>query len=84
MQKWEEIRKMGKRRFIFVRGFLRWGITFGVLFSLVRYFLNGEPLWAVVWPFPIYLGVGAVWGIWVWNRNEKKYANKALGETEAG
>jgi len=84
MRKWEDIRKMGKWRFVFVQGVLRWGISFGILFSLMRYFLNGEPVGNLLWPVPIYLGGGAVWGIWVWDRNEKKYANKALGETEAG
>jgi len=78
IQKWEKIRNKGKKKFIFQNGVLRWGLTTGLLFSVIMYWI-GEPhtllrfvsflVLALIF-FPI---GGYFWGLWVWTASEKEH-----------
>ena len=76
MAKWEKTRRQGYQRFLWVRGFLGWGIPMGVLWwGAMTFFLptpNPEPLLLgalVVLPVG-----GLVWAAWLWRIGEQRYA----------
>ena len=77
IEKWERTRKKGKSHFIWVNGFLCWGILTAVLWSIIMHISQPqEPIWlrpliALVL-FPI---GGLFWGNWVWNASEKKFSS---------
>ena len=76
LEKWKSTRLKGKGRFLWVTGFLSWGISTAVAWSLVMHYIQPhEQMWVrpiialVVFP----LGV-LVWANFVWKKSEKKYA----------
>ncbi|WP_438864011.1 hypothetical protein [Neptunicella sp.] len=75
IEKWEATRTKGKKRFIWINGFIGWGITTAVLWSLIMQIIQPQdeiwvrPLIALLL-FP--LG-GLVWAHFVWQATEKKY-----------
>ena len=75
-EKWKRTRLMGKTRFMWVIGFLGWGITTAVLFSVLMHYIQPDqqmwvrPLISLVL-FPL---VGLLWAHFVWLWSQKKYA----------
>ena len=75
IEKWETTRAKGKKRFVWVNGFIGWGITTAILWSLAMQFIQPSidilvrPLIALAL-FP--LG-GLLWAHFVWWATEKKY-----------
>jgi len=75
MAKWESIRAKGTTRFIWVNGFVLWGLSTAIIWSVAMYLINPQqntwsrPLAALVL-FPL---LGVVWALWVWSSSEKKY-----------
>lgn len=75
VEKWEAIRAKGKKRFIWVNGFIGWGLTTAILWSLLMHFMQPaqihwiRPLIALVL-FPV---GGLLWAHFVWQASERKY-----------
>jgi hypothetical protein len=73
--KWENTRKLGLFKFVLFYGVLYWGVTVGILWSVVMQLMNPidpwyfRPLIALVL-FPI---AGIFFGLYMWNLNEKKF-----------
>lgn len=80
-EKWEAIRAKGRIRFIWINGFIGWGITTALLWSLAMRFIQPSenfwvrPLIALVL-FPI---GGLLWAYAVWRGSEKKYLQAVKG-----
>ena len=75
-EKWQQTRMKGKARFMWVSGFLVWGVSTAILWSILMHFIQPlEPTWVrpvialVLFP----LG-GLGWAHFVWIKSEKKYA----------
>lgn len=74
-RRWVKIRASGRDRFVWIYGVFGWGVSTGVLVSLVISFLNQ---WEGVL-FYMALGLvlfpigGYFWGRWVWWISEKQY-----------
>lgn len=83
---WEKIRGKGKKHFILYRGMIGWGITTGILFSIINTIMIegikgvtigdiiGKLIISII-AFPI---GGYFWGLWVWNIQEKKYKKSQI------
>ena len=85
MRKWEEIRKIGRNRFIQIYGVTMFG--FAMVFSslLVSYFVLGRPitLASFVGSFIVFTIMGYFLGKMWWEYGEKKAGFKQNnGETE--
>lgn len=84
LEKWEATRAKGKKRFLWVNGFVFWGFTTAILWSIVMQLTQpAQPVWirpliALVL-FPI---GGLVWAHFVWRSTEAKY-NKARSDTNS-
>lgn len=75
METWQRYRAKGRNRFIWVNGFLYWGISTAVSFSLLMAFLQPQDPW---WLRPaISLALfplgGLLWARYVWRSSEAKY-----------
>lgn len=78
VQKWEEARKMGKNKYIFIKGTLSWSLmTSGILIVLTlltnKFSYNQELLWYFLKMFVLFVGIGTLFGIGSWHLSEKKY-----------
>jgi hypothetical protein len=76
LAKWEQTRRQGLQRFLWVRGFLGWGVPMGALWWGAMTFFQPTPnperlLLGALVVFP--LG-GLVWAAWLWRIAEKRYA----------
>jgi len=79
MEKWKQVRAKGKARFIWMNGFLFWGVSTAVLWStLMQLFQPQEPIWVrplvAIIVFPV---GGLIWSNWLWYFSERKYRKKA-------
>ena len=78
MEKWENVRKEGKWRFILVHGVLFWGLMMTLTMLLFNLLIHPEKTltWVLI-EFVMYLiGFslgGVVWGLVVWRSSEKRY-----------
>lgn len=75
IEKWEKTRIKGKKRFLWVNGFLGWGVTTAILWSIIMEVSQpSENLWIrpmiALILFPI---GGLAWGHFVWKSMEKKF-----------
>jgi len=75
VEKWKETRLKGKAHFVWVRGFLIWGVTTALLWSIIMHvFRPQEPIWfrpliaLIIFPIGGILG-----GSRVWSSCERKY-----------
>ncbi|MDO8310938.1 MAG: hypothetical protein Q7T25_03265 [Sideroxyarcus sp.] len=75
IRRWSVIREKGQMRFILVYGALAWGLSVGILFSLLEWLL--EPGFDAKSDIPTVMiafllgGVGFGW--WIWKKNEKLF-----------
>ncbi len=74
-EKWEKTRIKGKSHFIWVKGFLSWGVMTAALWSIMMHFVQPQdPIWfRPLIAFVLFPLGGLFWGSWVWNSSEKKY-----------
>lgn len=79
LERWEKRRAKGKWNFILIHGVLAWGVSTGILWSLVFHLVINAMFFKV--PFlPVFalsivvfpLG-GVAWGYWMWIYFEKVY-----------
>ncbi len=75
---WEETRKMGKWRYIFVKGTLTWslmtaGIYIILTLALTKFFINKEIILYFLKMFLIFVAVGTAFGVGSWYWSEMKY-----------
>jgi hypothetical protein len=75
LEKWEKTRAKGKKRFLWVNGFLGWGVMTAILWSIIMEVSQpSENLWIrpiiALILFPI---GGLAWGHFVWKYTEKKF-----------
>ena len=83
LEKWEKLRAKGKWNYILIYGVLGWGVSTGVLFSLIFPLVMGGkvpflPVFALsIVLFP--LG-GIAWGYCMWILSEKAYAKAGISE----
>ena len=78
-EKWEETRFKGKARFLWVIGFLGWGITTAVVWSVVMHYIQPqEAMWVrPIIALVIFPPVGLIWAHFVWKKSEKKYVQQS-------
>ena len=64
LAKWEKIRSQGFRRLLWVRGFLGWGVTTGVLWwaMMVLFQPTPSPWWSLLGALVLFPISGLVWG----------------------
>ena len=75
LEKWARIREKGKQRFVLVYGVLGWGVSTGLLWSLLMAFIEpSENVWGklaiAMIIFPI---AGIAFGHLTWNKSEKGF-----------
>lgn len=81
MKKWTEIRKQGKRSYIWKYWVIFWGLSTAILSSLIMSFAQPAdsgplfPIGFIVFPF-----VGYFAGRIMWSINENKYADELYNE----
>jgi hypothetical protein len=89
-EKWEKLRAKGKWNYILLYGVLGWGVSTGILFSLI--FPLGMAATGSSAPFlPIFalsivlfpLG-GVAWGYSMWISQEKVYCEMKASERQRG
>lgn len=77
--KWRTIRKRGRVRFIWINGFLLWGIPSAFLFSMLMGAIWGKNLFTILVIslilFPLF---GLYFGGSVWESNERRYSKTAM------
>lgn len=75
IEKWKLVREKGVKRFVWVTGFLLWGVSTAVLWSIGMQFTHpADPIWVrpltALVIFPIF---GLALGHIVWRLSESKY-----------
>jgi hypothetical protein len=73
-EKWENTRAKGRWSYILKYGVLYWGVTAGVLFSLIGHLVMDEPQPSLFQNIIIFGIAGIGRGAWRWILAEKKYA----------
>ncbi|MCK8824934.1 hypothetical protein [Fuchsiella alkaliacetigena] len=81
-QRWEEIREMGKKKFVWTHGVLRWGVLVAVAWSIINQGLrDGLDLMGFLsLDFLVRLGISLVifgvagyfWGRMLWKKMEEE------------
>ncbi|RYV02110.1 hypothetical protein SOPP22_11105 [Shewanella sp. OPT22] len=76
LDRWEKTRSKGKKRFLWVNGFLGWGVVTAILWSIIMEVSQpSESLWVRPLIALIFFPLGGLlWGHFVWESTEKKYA----------
>ncbi len=75
IEKWGRTRSQGKTWFLWLMGFVVWGLTTALTWSVLMHFIAPRedvwvrPLIALI-VFPV---VGLIWAHFVWNVSEKKF-----------
>jgi hypothetical protein len=87
VQKWEEARKMGRNKYIFIKGTISWSLmTIGILILLTlltnKFSSNQELLWYFLKMYILFIGLGTLFGIGTWHLSEKKYISFYKKEKE--
>ena len=81
--RWEIVRRRGKRRFIFRRGVLGWGVSTWILFTILRntfgvhFDLNSEVMLSAFISLLMFLVGGYFWGLAMWWFMERMYGDSA-------
>jgi hypothetical protein len=83
-EKWTDLSKLGRKRFVLFYGVLGWGIPTAILFALIQSYLDGWDqfpyhLTQALLIFP--LG-GVVWGRVMWKFLERRHAKAAATLSE--
>ena len=86
--KWEDSRKMGKIKYILIKGTLSWSImTTGIFVVLTlittKFFIDKAVLLYFLKMFVVFLSMGTLFGIVSWHLSEKKY-QKYMSDTKDG
>lgn len=76
--KWEDSRKMGKIKYILVKGTLSWSLMTTAIFVVLtlittKFFVDKEVLLYFLKMFVVFLSMGTLFGIVSWHFSEKKY-----------
>lgn len=77
IEKWELTRKKGKTKFLWLNGFLGWGVMTAILWSVIMEVMQPSEAW---WIRPVIAIIlfpigGLAWGHFVWESTEKKFQN---------
>jgi len=85
-RKWAETRKMGRMRFIWIRGVLYWGVSTSILWTMLSFYLDSEFEIGIdgnidfFSEFVVFLLVfsiiGYFWGSYIWRVSERRYNRK--------
>lgn len=75
IEKWEKTRTKGKKRFLWINGFIGWGVTTAILWSI---FMEVSQPSEDVWIRPVIALIlfpigGLAWAHFVWKHTEKQY-----------
>lgn len=78
VEKWEEARKMGKFRYVLMKGTLAWSLMTSCIFILLtlisnKFSVNNEMLWYFLKMAIVFVGMGTLFGVFSWQLSEKKY-----------
>lgn len=74
LARWGEIRKRGRLRFVVLNGVLGWGLTTGVLYSVVMALLMGRSLLTLLTYSLVLFPIGGIFfGLWTWHSSEKNW-----------
>ena len=81
-EKWEAIRRKGKKRYLLVQGALQWGLSTGFLWAVIMVLFSRVENPLVMFSvamilFPI---GGLLWGSLMWNWSEKGYLKERENE----
>lgn len=81
IEKWEKTRIKGKKRFIWVNGFLVWGLSTAILWSMImEAFDPANTIWIRPIMALVLFPVGRLmWAHFTWNLTEKQYTSKKNG-----
>lgn len=79
IMKWEPSHKMGKVKYILIKGTLAWSVMTTGLFVLLtlitnKFTVNQEILLYFLKMFVVFVGMGTIFGMVTWHFSEKKYA----------
>jgi hypothetical protein len=81
---WSDMQRMGKVRFVLVRGVLGWGLSSAIVWSGLMSAGGGgtvaEYLKRVILTFPI---AGVIWGILMWAIYERRMKREAVNSQNA-
>lgn len=85
LERWANIRRGGRTRYIWVQGVLGWGLSMGIFWPLAMAFVQGWDRLPIMLPlaligFPI---GGYFFGAWTWRVSEAQYQRARPGETDA-
>ena len=85
MARWERVRSMGRRRYIWLHGVVGWGVSVAFAWSLVMAWKEGWdqlpillPIALVLFPFGGYFFGAIMWRMmeWMAGRNEQPEASR--------
>ena len=81
-QKWKETREMGRKKFIWTHGVLRWGVLVAVIWSIINQGMRDglNPMGFLSLDFLVRLGISLVvfgiagyfWGRMFWKKMEEE------------
>lgn len=81
--KWAETRKMGRKKFVWIRGVLYWGVSTSVLWTMLSFYLDSEfdivinsninHLGRFIIFLLVFSVIGYFWGSYIWRVSERRY-----------
>lgn len=74
LQKWAQIRALGRLRFVLVQGCVSFGVPVAALTSLWDLVWLDAFTWTATFAkLPMWVAAGGVWALWMWHAMEKRW-----------
>lgn len=74
LQKWAQVRALGRLRFVIVQGCVYFGVSIAAVTSLWDYVWLDAFTWTAAFvKVPMWLAAGTAWALWLWHTMEKRW-----------